>query len=135
MFQKTQNEDTTKEDDIDKNYELRKLFKTRRTPLTSHFLEEFEDRIWNLINKIEFKQYPNRKNAYLKDLNKKLKELKNNEGVLLLSVKTRNIYRISPCTNDKLLQKELCKKYKIIDYSFLVDVNTRAKALMDKLGL
>lgn len=119
----------------DINYEIKKLFRTRRSPPTSKLLEDFEDKIWNLVTRIEFKKYPNRKNPYLRNINDKIKELMNHQDVVLFSDKTRTIYRIKPRIYDKVLQNELCKKYKIVEESFLTKFDINAKLIMEKLDL
>lgn len=76
-FNLTNNRRNKIENFNDINYELTKRFKTRRSPPNSHFLEDLEAKIWNLLNKLELKNYPNHNNLLLRKPNEKIKYLKN----------------------------------------------------------
>lgn len=82
---------------------FRKFFKTRKSP-PSNILTEFEEKIWELSISIKYKDHPNRKDAYLREVNI---ELKNNSGVIIQSDKTRNLYNMSIEKYDQLLERNL----------------------------
>ena len=97
-------------------------------------LVPFEQAIYEMISKIDYKHYHNN---FLKDLEKDLENLrkKNVNKVIVAADKTRNLYKCSAEWYKKTVRTEITKDYRGVEDSELNHVNEEAADIAEKLGL
>ena len=107
-------------------------FKSSYTPPANPCLTEFENELYELIRKIEFR---NVNNDFLKKLDDDLKEIRKSKNLFIPADKTNNMYEISPNEYEKLLKENITKSYEKCDESIKYNINKEAKGIAVPLGL
>ena len=72
-------------------------------------MSEFERRMGDMIQHVQFRQ---RENNFQKQLNKKVRQIKNDNNILVKADKTSNFYKMSPNDYKTLLEKNIQSTYK-----------------------
>ena len=106
-------------------------FKNNKTPPKSPHLVPFEDDMYEIIQKIEFRKV---NNEFQKKLARDVKSIKQNKNLLVSADKTTNLYEMKKEDYSKLLQENITKTYKK-SRKGTREVNREAKVIAKKLGL
>ena len=106
-------------------------FKSNKTPPRSPHLVPFEDDMYEIIQKIEFRKV---RNEFQKKLAKDVKSIKENKNLLVSADKTTNLYEMEKEAYSKLLQENITKTYKR-SRKGTQEVNREAKVIAKKLKL
>jgi len=107
-------------------------FKSNKTPPQNQHLAPFENDLYELTRKIEFKCVQNR---FQQQLKSDIREIKQSDKVLVPADKTNNLYKLSVEEYNKLLTDNISKSYKKTKPSAINKVNKEAKSIATKLGI
>ena len=109
-------------------------FRTSATPPQIKELTSFENELYEMISKIEFrdrKYFSQHQNKLLKCV----KDIQDSDKIFLLADKTRNIYKVSPELYNKLLINNVTKDYQIIDSEIVDSINREAKSIAEEMKI
>ena len=109
-------------------------FKTTKTAPQVKELSDFENELANLVS-VGIKFSYRKRNTYQKELDEKVKEIKNSQKYLLKADKTTNIYKVSTDTYKKLLYDNITKDYKQTTHSTIEKINSEARTIATRLEL
>lgn len=108
-------------------------FKSQKTPPRNKLLENFEQDLLDIINKIKFRRITDN---FQKKLADEVKEIKNSKQILVRADKTTNIYKIDPTDYEKMLGNNIHNKYKIdTNNNNEYIINKEAKRITDHLKI
>lgn len=105
--------------------------KSRKTPPTMSEIKPFENDLFNLIEKLQFRTI---NDQFQSSLANDLKRINSSPNVLILANKTRNIYETTAETYNKLLADNVTKSYKIGNES-TIDINSELKTIATDLSI
>lgn len=109
-------------------------FKSKRSPPHVKELNEFEDCILDMIQRVEFKT-----NTHPNDLQKKLskdaKEIKEEKNIFVKADKTTNYYKTEPNDYMTLVDKNVTKTYKKTNPKVPDMITLKDKIIAEKLEL
>ena len=109
-------------------------FKTDNCPPQDPSLMNFERDVADMIRNIQFKP-AKFQNPFQKQMKNDIAKIQKSDKLLIPADKTRNIYAMAPDEYSKLLMENVTKDYKKADPTLIVDVNNKAKAIADTIGL
>lgn len=87
-------------------------FKSKRPPPHISALDEFEDNILNMIQRVEFNTNSTTTNSLQAKLDKDVQEIRQDKKIYVKANKTTNHYKAEPQDYSNLLQKNATKAYK-----------------------
>ena len=87
-------------------------FKSKRPPPHVRALDEFEDNMLNMIQRVEFKTNSTTANNLQAKLDKDVQEIRQDKKIYVKADKTTNHYKAEPQDYLNLLQKNVTKAYK-----------------------
>ena len=87
-------------------------FKSKRPPPHVSVLDEFEDNMLNIIQRVEFKTTCAATDSLQAKLNKDVQEIRHDKNIYVKADKTTNHYKAEPQDYLTLLQKNVTKAYK-----------------------
>ena len=109
-------------------------FKSKRSPPHVKELDEFEDCMLGMIQRIEFKSNHHPSNLQGK-LNQDLKEIREDKHIFVKADKTTNHYKTDPKDYIALVNKNVTKSYKKADNSVPNTITSKDKQIAESLGL
>ena len=109
-------------------------FKSKRSPSHVKVLDEFEDSMLDMIQRIQFKTNHHPNNLQRK-LRNDVKEIRKDKQVFVKADKTTNYYKTKPEDYMRLLKKNVTKAYKKTDGHVPNEIATKDKQIAEKLGL
>ena len=92
----------------------------------------FENDLFNLIEKIEFKKVTN---CFQNRMSEDLKSIKNSQKLFIKADKTRNMYSVETDKYEILLKGNITKTYKKSNIENVNKVNQEAAKITKKLGI
>ena len=107
-------------------------FKSTKSAPNIPELKEFEDGIFQIIQKVQFK---NANSNFQKQLSKDVKEVKNSNNLTIPADKTTNFYKIEPKQYEKLLEENITKDYKKAAIELETEINTEDSKIATELNL
>lgn len=109
-------------------------FKSKCSPPHVKELDEFEDSMLDIIQRIQFKtnHHPNR---LQRKLRKDVKEIRNDKHIFFKAEETTNHYKTEPGDYMTLLNKNVTKAYKKTVHNVPNVIATEDKQIEEKLGL
>ena len=107
-------------------------FKSRLAPPQNELIRPFEDDIFTLFRKIQFKVV---KNPFLSKLNTDVKTIKKSNKVLVFADKTTNIYKVEKEDYKKIMADNVTKDYKKADGRIIDDINSEAAMIACRLDI
>ena len=107
-------------------------FKTTKTPPTINELKDFEDRMLDLIQNIEFR---NATSDFQKKLSRDVKDIKKDNDLLIAADKTTNFYRVNSTAYKQLMNTAITKTYKKAPANSLDNTVAEEKKIAQQLGL
>ena len=107
-------------------------FQTTKPPPQVPELKHFENRLYELIKSIKFRLYSNNFQDKLKN---DIKDMENEEKMIIAADKTNNFYKLEAEEYDQLLQKNVMKDYKKIDEKAFDDNTKKERDIAAKLEL
>ena len=109
-------------------------FKTKRTPPHVKELEEFEDCMLDMIQRIEFKtnHHPNKLQT---KLGKDVKEIRKDKHIFVKADKTTNHYKTEAKNYNTLLNKNVTKTYKKADPNTRDTITIKDKQIAENLDI
>ena len=122
----------SKDKDKDQGMAVNYGFKSRMCPPQVKDMIRFEDDLYQMIKKVEFKRV---NNEFLNTLKSDIQDIKKSQNLCVFADKTRNIYEMSKESYNKLLAENITKSYKKTDDESCITVNREAKEIATKLGI
>ena len=107
-------------------------FKTPKSPPRDDDLKVFEDMMFDIPNRIRFKN-PN--NAYQTKLKKDVHNINRQNKVIVMADKTRNTYLCEPADYTRMMSNAITKDYKKAGPNVVNIINKEAAVIADKLGI
>ena len=107
-------------------------FHTTISPPPIKELDEFEDKMLNIIQSIEFKSTDN---SFQKELAQYLNKIKTDDKLLIAADKTTNFYRLDTPAYNKLLDNAITKVYKKAPPNTTRNLISEEKEITKNLGL
>ena len=107
-------------------------FKSEATPPQHDGLKYFEQDLYDMIRRIQFRPV---KSSFQSQLLADVKTIRNSTNVIVQADKTINLYRMSVAEYSKLLNDNIAAKYKITSADTVSDINNEAKTIARKLQL
>ena len=104
-------------------------------PRTDKYLKEFEKQLQRLVKEVKHKERKDIQSDFLKELDKKVKDIKKSKNVFVAADKSSNYYEMSKEHHSELLLKAINKDYKKAPYGKVDEVNREAKVITDKLEI
>ena len=111
--------------------------KSQRTPPSNSGLDQFENDLFGIIQKIEFM---NSKNTFQAKMREDIERIRKSKKVWVRSDKSNNIYQVSPHEYERILNDKITESY-ILDHSDTITQITRDTAkfaqkvnMIDRLG-
>ena len=92
--------------------------KSKKSPPVVIEMKAFEEDLINMMENIQFRKVTD---TFLDNLNNDLKKVKSSPNVLVFADKTRNVYETSADNYNKILNGNVTKTYKVVDYDILED--------------
>jgi hypothetical protein len=84
-------------------------FRTTKSPPPIKELDEFEGKIFNLIQNVKFRKYHN---EFQNNLERDLTNIRTDDKLMVAADKTTNFYRLDTPSYNKLLDTAITKAYK-----------------------
>ena len=109
-------------------------FKSKRSPPHVNELNEFEDCMQNMIQRIEFRT-DHQSNNLQRKLANDLKEIRQDKNIFVKADKTTNHYKTEPKEYMTLVDKNVTKGYKKADRNVPDAITSVDKKVAEKLGL
>ena len=107
-------------------------FKTPKSPPRDDDLKVFEDMMFDIPNRIRFKN-PN--NAYQTKLKTDVHNIKRQKKVIVMADKTRNTYLCEPADYQRMMSNAITKDYKKAAPNVVNIINNEAAVIANKLGI
>ena len=107
----------------------------KAAPRSDRYLKEFEKELHRLVKDVKHRERKDIQSDFLKELDKKVKEIKKSKNVFVGADKSSNYYEMSKEHHNKLLMKAINKDYRKAQEGKVDEVNKGAKALSDKLEI
>lgn len=108
-------------------------FKSRKAPPPVPEMNNFESRLLDMIENVEFRTVNcSFQNQLSRDIKRKIKQ---SDKVLVAADKTTNFYKMDPSSYTDLLRKNITKNYKIIEQDTAKSLDREAKEIATKLDL
>ena len=107
-------------------------FKSLAHPKPVPEMKEFEEKLFDMVNNIEYK---NVSNPFQTKLNTDIRNIQNEPKLLIPADKTTNFYKVDTATAQALQEKDLNKDYIKAGKVVLNKLNKEAKQVTTKLGL
>ena len=95
-------------------------------------LEEFENRMFSIIQNVKFNKC---QNEFQKTLTKDLNNIRSEDKVLVSADKTTNFYKLDAPSYDKLLNIAITKSYKKANAKITSNIANEEKIIAENLGL
>ena len=87
-------------------------FKTTKEPSRIPEMREFEDKMLDLVQNVEFHQNLHHKISFQQKLNNDIRNIKSDKNIYVKADKTTNFYKMSKERYDQLLSASIQKTYK-----------------------
>jgi len=107
-------------------------FKSELSPPRCKDLIAFENDLYDMVRKIEFRKI---NNTFLRDLSKDVKTIRESNEIYVAADKTTNMYKLSAKNYDKLLQENITAKYKKTNSQVMNEITSEAKKISEDLKL
>ena len=107
-------------------------FRTTKSPPPIKELDEFEGKIFNLIQNVKFRKYHN---EFQNNLERDLTNLRTDDKLMVAADKTTNFYRLDTPSYNKLLDTAITKAYKKATSNTTTKIISEEKKIAEKLGL
>lgn len=109
FLQPNKNKNNNENDDDDNSNNFNYGFKTDATPPQNEHLNAFENDLYEMIRRLEFKL---NRNDFQKRLNDDMKKIRSNKNILVFADKSTNFYEMPKQQYEKLLNENITKSYK-----------------------
>ncbi len=107
-------------------------FNSTKTPKPVTELTNFENKMTNLIQNVEFKTV---NNEFQKKLSRDMEQIKRDEKLLISADKTTNFYRVDPASYNELLENNIAKTYRKAPDRMTSKITTEEKKIAASLDL
>ena len=107
-------------------------FKTPNSPPRDDDLKAFENMMFDIPNRIKFRDP---RNAYQNKLKKDVSKIKGQEKLVVMSDKTRNAYLCKSEDYNKYMSNAITKDFKKADPNVINIINSEAAAITNKLEI
>ena len=107
----------------------------KAAPRSDKYLKEFEKELHRLVKEVKHRERKDIQSDFLKELDKKAKEIKKSKNVFVGADKSSNYYEMSKEHHSKLLMKAINKDYRKAPEGKVDEVNKGAKTLSDGLEI
>ena len=95
-------------------------------------LNNFEDKLFDLVKNIKFEEVPN---TFWAKLKKDIRNIQNDPNVYCPADNTTNFYKMTPEDAEALLEKEITKEYKKAEASVVTKLKEEGQNIAMKLDL
>ena len=118
--------------DNDDSHNANFSFRTVNTPPQNEHLKYFENDLYEMARKIQFRRTHN---SFQKQLSKDAKQIRQSSEMLIAADKSTNLYKLTVQEYEKLLSDNITQTYKKTDRAAINVINEEAKDITKKHNL